>query len=142
MENGSRRRANFFKNIWLCMWWTQKKIKSKKKAPSSSEEDEEEADQASTSSFEDEEMIWHIGKVMRMICKINLMGVPLQVEDVFFNIDRCWGLVLKCFGLRTRQHKNRLMVNILRPSKHYFSKDIMIFRRRSWRTHLHDNSIC
>jgi hypothetical protein len=24
---------------------------------------------------------------MRMICRINLMGVPLQVEDLLFNID-------------------------------------------------------
>jgi hypothetical protein len=24
---------------------------------------------------------------MRMIRKINLMGVPLQVEDLFFNVD-------------------------------------------------------
>jgi hypothetical protein len=31
----------------------------------------------------------------------------------------CWGLVLKCSGLRTRQHK-MLNVNVLRPSKHYF----------------------
>jgi hypothetical protein len=30
----------------------------------------------------------------------------------------CWGLVLKCYELRTRQHK-MLMVNALRPSKHY-----------------------
>jgi hypothetical protein len=29
-------------------------------------------------------------------------------------------LVLKCYELRTRQHKNRLMVNALCPSKHYF----------------------
>jgi hypothetical protein len=42
----------------------------------------------------------------------------------------CWGLVLKYYELRTRQHKNRLKVNALRPSKYYFSKDIMIFRRR------------
>jgi hypothetical protein len=33
---------------------------------------------------------------------------------------QCWGLVLKCYELRTRQHKKRLMVNALRPSKHYF----------------------
>jgi hypothetical protein len=39
----------------------------------------------------------------------------------------CWGLVLKCYKLRTRQHKNRLFVNALRPSEHYFPKDIMIF---------------
>jgi hypothetical protein len=32
----------------------------------------------------------------------------------------CWGLVLKCYELRTRQHRKKLMVNILRPSKHYF----------------------
>jgi hypothetical protein len=41
----------------------------------------------------------------------------------------CWGLVLKCYELRTRQHK-MLNVNVLRPSKHYFPWDIMIFRRR------------
>jgi hypothetical protein len=43
---------------------------------------------------------------------------------------KCWGLVLKCYELRTRQHKKRLMVKALRPSKHYFPKDITIFRRR------------
>jgi hypothetical protein len=43
----------------------------------------------------------------------------------------CWGLVLKCYKLRTRQHKNRLFVNAIRPSEHYFPKDIMIFGRRS-----------
>jgi hypothetical protein len=31
----------------------------------------------------------------------------------------CWGLVLKCYELRTRQHK-MLKVNALRHSKHYF----------------------
>jgi hypothetical protein len=31
----------------------------------------------------------------------------------------CWGLVLKYYELRTRQHK-MLNVNVLRPSKHYF----------------------
>jgi ribonuclease HI len=30
----------------------------------------------------------------------------------------CWGLVLKCYELRTRQHK-MLMVKDLHPSKHY-----------------------
>jgi hypothetical protein len=42
----------------------------------------------------------------------------------------CWGLVLKCYELRTRQHK-MLNVNALRPSKHYLTLDIMILRRRS-----------
>jgi hypothetical protein len=30
----------------------------------------------------------------------------------------CWGLVLKCYELRTRQHK-MLNVNALRPLKYY-----------------------
>jgi hypothetical protein len=43
----------------------------------------------------------------------------------------CWGLVLKCYELRTRQHRKKLIVNALRPSKHYFPQDITIFGRRS-----------
>jgi hypothetical protein len=43
---------------------------------------------------------------------------------------QCWELVLKCFELRTRQHK-MLNVNDLHPLKHYLPKGIMIFRRRS-----------
>jgi hypothetical protein len=31
---------------------------------------------------------------------------------------QCCGLVLKCYELKTRQHR-MLMVNALRPSKHY-----------------------
>jgi hypothetical protein len=42
----------------------------------------------------------------------------------------CWGLVLKCYELRTRQHK-MLNINALRPSKHYFHKDLMNLGRRS-----------
>jgi hypothetical protein len=41
----------------------------------------------------------------------------------------CWGLVLKCSELRTRQHK-MLNVNALRPLKHYSLKDLMNFGRR------------
>jgi hypothetical protein len=44
---------------------------------------------------------------------------------------QCWGLVLKCFELRTRQHK-MLNIKALRPSKHHLPKGIMIFGRRSW----------
>jgi hypothetical protein len=36
--------------------------------------------------------------------------------DIYY--ARCWGLDLKCYEIRTRQHKV-LMVNDLRPSKHY-----------------------
>jgi U3 small nucleolar RNA-associated protein 14 len=77
-----------------------KKKKGNKKAPSSSSsseeeeeyedenDDEREDEQASASSSKDEEIVQHIGKVMRLIHKINLMDVPLQVEDLLFNIDR------------------------------------------------------
>jgi hypothetical protein len=41
----------------------------------------------------------------------------------------CWGLVLKCYELRTRQHK-MLNINALRPLKHYLPKDLMDFGRR------------
>jgi hypothetical protein len=34
-------------------------------------------------------------------------------------VGACWGLVLKCYELRTRQHK-MLKVKALHPSKHYF----------------------
>jgi hypothetical protein len=44
--------------------------------------------------------------------------------------QRCWGLVLKCYELRTRQHK-MLNINALRPPKHYLHKDLMNFGRRS-----------
>jgi hypothetical protein len=43
---------------------------------------------------------------------------------------QCWGLVLKCYELRTRQHK-MLNVNALRPLKHYLPKGLMNFGRRS-----------
>jgi hypothetical protein len=42
----------------------------------------------------------------------------------------CWGLVLKCYELRTRQHK-MLNINALRPPKHYLHKDLMNLGRRS-----------
>jgi hypothetical protein len=74
--------------------YDERKGKKKVSTPSSSseEEEEEESDddednQPSTSSSEDEETIRRVEKVMGMICKINLMGVPLQVEDLLFNID-------------------------------------------------------
>jgi hypothetical protein len=69
----------------------ERKGKKKDPTPSSSseEEEEEESDDNEdnhpcTSSSEDEETIRRVGKVMGMIHKINLMGVPLQVEDLPF----------------------------------------------------------
>jgi hypothetical protein len=41
---------------------------------------------------------------MGMICKINLMGVPLQVEDLFFNIDRKKQRKRGCFACGEKGH--------------------------------------
>jgi hypothetical protein len=42
---------------------------------------------------------------------------------------QCWGLALKCYESRIRQHK-MLNVKALRPSGHYFPSDIMNLGRR------------
>jgi hypothetical protein len=54
---------------------------------------------------------------MRMIHKINLMGVPLQVEDLFFNIDKKKERQRGCFGCGEKGHfwDNRL--NSVEPKK-------------------------
>jgi hypothetical protein len=46
---------------------------------------------------------------------VSLVSLVFLIKYV---ISICWGLVLKCYELRTRQHKT-LVVNALRPSKHY-----------------------
>jgi hypothetical protein len=52
------------------------------------EDDDEEDDQPSTSSTKDKDIVQHIRKVMRMICKTSIMGVPMQAEGIFlFNIN-------------------------------------------------------
>jgi hypothetical protein len=48
-----------------------------------------------------------------------LIGVPFPTH---MGIAAYWGLVLKCYELRTRQHKV-LNVDALRPTKHYSLKD-------------------
>jgi hypothetical protein len=45
-------------------------------------------------------------------------------------VDDCWGLVLKCYESRTRQHK-MLNIKALHPSDHYFPSGIMNLGRRS-----------
>jgi hypothetical protein len=51
-----------------------------------------------------------------------LFRVTFYLVDPFivYYVGLCWGLVLKCYELRTRQHRKKLMVNALRPSKGYF----------------------
>jgi hypothetical protein len=59
--------------------------------------------------------------------------VSFLKENDFQNVydEGCWELVLKCYELRTRQHR-MLNVKALRPLKHYFLEDLMSFGRRLW----------
>jgi hypothetical protein len=63
-------------------------------------------------------------------------SLPEALAEPSLDARYCWGLVLKCYESRTRQHK-MLNINVLRPSKHYFPKGIIIFGRRAWRAYLH-----
>jgi hypothetical protein len=100
--------------------------KGKRKAPtpssSSEEEEEEECDddednQPSTSSSEDKETIRRVGKVMRMIRKINLMGLPQQVEDLLFKIDRKKQRKRGCFACGEKGHFRDNCPTMTEPKK-------------------------
>jgi hypothetical protein len=56
--------------------------------------------------------------------------VPSVSHHVPFRFSFCWGLVLKCYESRTRQH-TMLNIKALRPLNHYFPSDIMNLGRRS-----------
>jgi hypothetical protein len=100
--------------------------KGKKKAStlsSSSEEEEEEGsddeedNQPSTSSCKDEETIRRVGKVIGIIRKINLMGVPLQVDDLLFNIDRKKQRKRGCFACGEKGHFKDNCPTMAEPKK-------------------------
>jgi hypothetical protein len=103
----------------------KKKVKKKAPSPSCSSEEEEEEeenddeddDQPSMSSFEDEETVRHVGKVMRMIHKINLMGVRLQVDDLLFNIYRKRQRKRGCFVCGEKGHFKDNCPNVTEPKK-------------------------
>jgi hypothetical protein len=102
----------------------ERKGKKKASTPSSSseEEEEEESDdeednQPSTSSSKDEETIRHVRKVMGMIRKINLMGVPLQVDDLLFNIDRKKQRKIGCFACGEKGHFKDNCPTMAKPKK-------------------------
>jgi hypothetical protein len=114
--------------------------KGKKKAPTpsstSEEEEEEESDedednQTCTSSSEDEETIRCVRKVMRMIHKINLMGVPLLVEDLLFNNDRKKQRKRGCFACGEKGHFRDKCPNMAEPKKER-SKGKALTSVRTW----------
>jgi hypothetical protein len=54
---------------------------------------------------------------MRMIRKINLMGVPLHVEDLLFNIDRKKQRKRGCFTYREKGHFKDSCPTMAEPKK-------------------------
>jgi hypothetical protein len=86
---------------------------------------------------------------MRMIRKINLMGVPLQVEDLLFNIDRKKQRKRGCFACGEKGHFRDNCPNMAKPKKER-SKGKALTSVRTWddsssedeppRTHSHQSS--
>jgi hypothetical protein len=74
-------------------------------------------DQPSTSSSKVEEMVRRVGKVMRMIHKINLIRVRLQVEDHLFNIDKEKQRKRGCFTCGEKGHFQVNCPNMIEPKK-------------------------
>jgi hypothetical protein len=118
----SGRGANFLKSIAFAC--DERKGKKKAPTPSSSSEEEEEEksndnedNQPCTSFSKDEETIWRVGKVMGMIRKINLMGVPLQIEDLLFNIDRKKQRKRGCFACGEKGHFKDNCPTMAKPKK-------------------------
>jgi hypothetical protein len=54
---------------------------------------------------------------MRMICKINLMGVPQQVEDLIFNIDRKKQRKRGCLACGEKGHFRDSCPTMVEPKK-------------------------
>jgi hypothetical protein len=68
---------------------------------------------------------------MGMICKINLMGVPLQVEDLLFNIDRKKQRKRGCFACGEKGHFRDNCPTMAEPKKER-SKGKALTSVRTW----------
>jgi hypothetical protein len=86
---------------------------------------------------------------MGIICKINLMGVPLQVEDLLFNIDRKKQRKRGCFTCGEMGHFRDSCPTMVEPKKER-SKGKALTSVKTWddsssedeppRTHSHRSS--
>jgi hypothetical protein len=68
---------------------------------------------------------------MGKIRKINLMGVPLKVEDLLFNIDREKQRKRGCFACREKGHFRDNYPNMAEPTKKR-SKDKALTSVKTW----------
>jgi hypothetical protein len=60
-----------------------------------------------------------VGNLLHRHLRLGRGDSPRSVDVCVLGEGVCWGLVLKCYESRTKQHKV-LNVKVLRPSKHYF----------------------
>jgi hypothetical protein len=70
-----------------------------------------------------------VAKAKQEISEWTSARLQKNVDELRESKERCWGLALKCYELRTKQHK-MLNINALRPLKYYLPKDLMNFGRR------------
>jgi hypothetical protein len=61
---------------------------------------------------------------------LRLADLQRKIDETAEEMCHCWGLVLKCYESRTRQHK-MLNIKALRLLNHYFPSDIMNLGGRS-----------
>jgi hypothetical protein len=66
-----------------------------------------------------------------MICKINLMGVPLQVKDLLFNIGRKKQRKRGCFACGEKGHFRDSCPNMAEPTK-WRSKGKALTSVKTW----------
>jgi hypothetical protein len=72
--------------------------------------------------------------------KLDLNCLLLAANKTAWSIVLHWVMLVTCFQMLWIKNKatQLLKVKDLRPPKYYFLSDMIIFRRRSWRTCLHD----
>ena len=79
-----------------------KQVETSSSSSSSSEDEEEDScddDQSSSSTFDlDEESIKLINKVEKMIQRLNVKGVPIQIQDFIFTNQRNEQRKKGCYG--------------------------------------------
>jgi hypothetical protein len=71
-----------------------------------------------------------VKRILRYLVATPCFGIWYPKGSTFDLIGYCWGLVLKCYELRTRQHKKMLNVKVLHTSKHYFPWGYNDFRTK------------
>ena len=112
-----------------------KQVETSSSSSSSSEEEEDEDDDQSSSSTSDldEESIKLTNKVERMIQRLNVKGVPIQIQDFIFTNQRNEQRKRGCYGCGEIGHFMEVYPNKPTPkTKKKAYKDKALTSIRSW----------